>query len=208
MADVSKVQFSLVGRFKAFLPGKKSPYQRLLLEVAPPQANLPATYQIRLGKDLRKKARRELTLQDKVSVIGKLSHKRNGKLKWRATKISKLSVVPMEAQIEAIKGDTRSPEPSPPAKKTSGKSKPLRILVCQKSSCRRRGSVKVAQAMEAEMAARHGSPKVIVQSTGCLKGCKAGPNAVVIPGKKQRQVRHTHLTPKKGRSLIHNILMS
>ncbi len=206
MADKNTASFSLVGRFKAFAPGKKSPYQKLLLEVDPaegadkslPSAS-PAIYQIKLAKPLRKALHHTLQPQDAVSVVGELSYKRNGQPKRRATAISKLSAFQVESQIASQ---------SESSKGASKASKPARVLICQKSSCRKRGSLAVTEAMKQEIAQSHGANQVTIQPTGCLGGCKSGPNAVTVPGKKQRQVKYAHLTPKKGRSLVKNLLLS
>ncbi len=211
MADKNTARFSFVGRFKAFVPGKKSPYQRFLIEVEPTQApdkSLPTAktiiYQIKLPKALRKTLNPTLQPQDTVSVVGELSYKRNGQPKWKATALSKLTSFQRESQRES----QNEPLKSEPLKGVSKLSKPVRILVCQKSSCRKRGSLSVIEAIEQELAQAHDAQKVVVRPTGCLGGCKSGPNAVTVPGKKQRQVKHAHLTPKKGRSLIKNLLLA
>lgn len=77
MADTSATRFCLVGRFLTFLPGEKSPYQGLSMEIAldvnsePPAE--PAECQILLSKDLRRMMYRYLEPQDWVRVVGRRS---------------------------------------------------------------------------------------------------------------------------------------
>ena len=58
-----------------------------------------------------------------------------------------------------------------------------RVLVCQKSDCRKRGGDRLCQALEATLRSRGLEEYVEIQKTGCLKKCKAGPNVVVMPDK-------------------------
>ncbi|XZO01932.1 MAG: (2Fe-2S) ferredoxin domain-containing protein [Microcoleus sp.] len=57
------------------------------------------------------------------------------------------------------------------------------FLVCQKSDCQKRGSGAVCKALENALNCSGLAGEVIVQKTGCLKQCKAGPNIVVMPDK-------------------------
>jgi (2Fe-2S) ferredoxin len=210
MADTSTSQFCLVGRFLAFVPGKKSPYQKLSLAVMPHEASAedpihePVIYQIRLGKDLRKMMYRYLQPQDWVRVVGKqVIDKRDAQLKWKATEIVKLSA----AQVQQIKSTVSSaPLSKTPLPKTRlpNKTKPPRVLICQKSSCRKRGSGAVSRAMEAAM--DQCDRKATIQATGCMKHCKSGPHVVMLSGKKSHQEKYSYVTPEQGRSLIHALL--
>lgn len=72
-----------------------------------------------------------------------------------------------------------NPIPSKPSQQTP----PSKILVCQKSSCRKRGGDKVCHALQQELGDRGLTDQVQIQKTGCLKKCKKGPNVVVLPDK-------------------------
>jgi NADH:ubiquinone oxidoreductase subunit E len=205
MADTSTSQFCLVGRFLTFVPGKKSPYQKLSLAVVPHEASAedpthePVIYQIRLGKDLRKMMYRYLQPQDWVRVVGKqVIDKRDAQLKWKATEIVKLSAAQVQQMKDAVS--------SAPLSKTSlsSKTKTPRVLICQKSSCRKRGSGAVSRAMEAAM--DQCDRKATIQATGCMKHCKSGPHVVMLSGKKSHQEKYSHVTPEQGRSLIRSML--
>ena len=204
VADISAVRFCLVGRFVAFLPGERSPYQRLSLAVlaeAPPDLALdklierpPVEHPLVLSKDLRRMMYRYLEPQDWVRVVGTQAlNRRSGLMEWRAAEISKLSL----GQVEQLKHQMTLPQAATP--------KPTRVLICQQADCRQRGSLAVSQAMRNELhqsgviEAEVGSSETIIQATGCMKRCKVGPN-VVIAGKV-----HTEVTPAQGRSLIQSI---
>lgn len=200
MADMSAAQFCLIGQFLTFLPGEKSPYQKLSLEVARDEGTVnapPVTHQIQLGKDLRRMMYRYLAPQDWVRVVGKqVIDQRSGQMVWRAAEISKLSL----GQVNQLKHQTALP-------RASQSPKPIRVLICQKSDCRQRGSLAVSQAIEAAILQRGdfanaeaGNSKIVIQATGCMKRCQAGPNVVMLPGG-----AHSRVTPEEGRSLIQSI---
>lgn len=204
VAKMSATCFCLTGRFLTFLPGGKSPYQRLLLETVlaenpfnPESSSGPVEYQIVLGKDLRRMMYRYLEPQDWVRVVGRRSlNRRSGLIEWKAAEISKLS----SAQVDQLKHQTTLPA-------ASKSSKPIRVLICQKSDCRQRGSLAVSQAMESAILQRNdsaaadaSSSKIVIQATGCMKRCQAGPNVVMLPGGV-----HTRVTPDEGRSLVQSV---
>ncbi len=212
MADMSATHFCLVGRFLTFLPGKKSPYQKLSLETGSAEdrsslgSSEPVEYQIVLSKDLRRMMYRYLEPQDWVRVVGRrysrgvalpTLNQRSGLMEWKADEISKLS----PNQVDQLKHQTTLP-------KETESPKPIRVLVCQKSDCRQRGSLAVSQAMESAILQRSGSAnaeagssKIVIQATGCMKRCQAGPNVVMLPGG-----CHSRVTPEQGRSLIQSAL--
>jgi (2Fe-2S) ferredoxin len=66
------------------------------------------------------------------------------------------------------------------------KPKTIKIQVCQKGSCRKRGSHAVAQALKASVAETPGA-NIEVESVGCLGACKQGPNLRVLPSKQHYQ---------------------
>lgn len=78
---------------------------------------------------------------------------------------------------------------------------PTKIQVCQGSSCRRRGSDKVCQAMQNYLKQHDLTDTVKIESVKCLHQCKAAPQAIVtsastalIPGKTHyRQIQPTQV---------------
>jgi (2Fe-2S) ferredoxin len=222
LADgTSADRFCSIGRFLRFLPGEKSPYQKLLWEMLDAEGNSSAKsapQQLWLGSNLRKMMYRYLEPHDWIRIVGKqVIDKRSAQLMWKATEISKLS----SAQVNQLKNSQlKNSQPrntqfrddailnsrddsfvSGPLKTAENTDKPVRVLICQKSGCRQRGSVAIAEAMEGAIAQSTCPQKVTVQATGCMKRCKAGPNVVMLPGGSYSQV-----TPAEGLKLIHNRL--
>ncbi|MFM6195729.1 MAG: (2Fe-2S) ferredoxin domain-containing protein [Planktothrix sp.] len=58
-----------------------------------------------------------------------------------------------------------------------------KILICQKSDCRKRGGDAVCKVLQQELVQRGLEEQVTIEKTGCLKKCKSGPNLVILPDK-------------------------
>lgn len=199
MTAMNAAHFCLVGRFLSFLPGEKSPYQKISLAAAlrGDTGNLllapmlstdgSVTHQILLSKDLQRMMYRYLAPQDWIRVVAKEAlDRRSGQMEWKATEISKLSF----SQVDELRRTAVLAKPNKIAK-------PVRVLICQESSCRQKGSVAVSEAITGAIAQAGCSKTVIVQTTGCMKRCKVGPNVVMLPGG-----FHSQATPESGVSLI------
>jgi len=72
------------------------------------------------------------------------------------------------------------------------------ILVCQKSSCCKRGGKAVYQAAQEAVETHELSDRVQVKPTGCMGKCKKGP-CVVMQGNKSR---HLGVVPEQVKELI------
>ncbi|MUL35323.1 (2Fe-2S) ferredoxin domain-containing protein [Gloeocapsopsis dulcis] len=153
--------FTLEGRFLNFIleDGYKPKYLRI--------ASAEGEYWIKPCKELRQQGI-QLTPGDWVQVLGerKLDLK-TGKLKLKAAQVTR--TIPHAPENAA------SPKVVPSKKKAN-------ILVCQKSSCMKRGGTAVCQALQATLSDRGLENEVAIKGTGCLKQCKAGPN-IVMPDK-------------------------
>lgn len=57
------------------------------------------------------------------------------------------------------------------------------ILLCRKSSCRKRGADCVHEAISNAVTERGWQDQITIKTTGCMKKCKAGPNLLVMPDK-------------------------
>jgi (2Fe-2S) ferredoxin len=77
-----------------------------------------------------------------------------------------------------------------------------KVLVCKKSSCWKRGGEAVCQVIE-EMCRDLGD-RVQIQTTGCLKRCKQGPNLVIMPDK----ARYSSVKPQQVPVLLEKHLFS
>lgn len=73
--------------------------------------------------------------------------------------------------------------------------KPAKILICQKSDCRKRGGDQVCALLQQELAQRGLEDRVTIQKTGCLKNCKSGPNIVMLPDKTHYRKVEPHRIP-------------
>lgn len=89
---------------------------------------------------------------------------------------------------------TASSQPSAPKKKT----KKDNILVCQKSSCCKRGGKAVYQAAREAVEKHQLCDQVQVKATGCMGKCKKGPCMVLQTDKS----RHIGVKPEQAQELI------
>ncbi len=154
--------FSIEGRFLGFEVEDNKP-KKLIIATSDGECT------IKLAKTLRYNFQLRLIPGDWVQVSGeKQLDSKTCKLKLKADQI-----IP----------STVSQEPTsvvPPTDKGQAT-----ILVCQKSSCMKRGGKEACQAMQAALEIRGLSEQVSIKGTGCLKDCKAGPNIVMMPDKKR-----------------------
>ena len=156
--------FRIEGRFLNF--ELEEGYKRKYLRLATSEGEC----YVKLAKYLRSPFELNLTPGDWVQVVGekKLNYK-NGKLKLKAEQ-----VIPTTSREHISE-----PVLAQPTKTKTQAS----ILVCQKSSCMKRGGTGVCKALAAALSDRGLENQVAVKGTGCLKQCKAGPNLVVMPDK-------------------------
>ncbi len=212
MPDISEARFCLVGRFLSFQSGEKSPYQKISLAAVlsgETGSSLFAqalstdeleTQQIFLGKDLRRSLYRYLVPQDWIRVIGQqVLNRRSGQMEWQAAEISKLSSSQVdELKRRAVLSDAVATTNANTTKTNT--TKPVRLLICQASDCRQRGSFTASKAIAQAITQADCSARIVVQSTGCMKRCKVGPNVVMLPGG-----CHSQVTPELGVSLIQTL---
>ncbi len=69
------------------------------------------------------------------------------------------------------------------ATSASAHNKPIKIKVCQKSSCCRRGGDRVWQALTDKLQVHDMANRIQLERTGCLGKCKEGPALMVLPEK-------------------------
>ena len=113
----------------------------------------------------------------------------------------KTGILKLKADTVELAASTKvsSIEPLGNEKKgAKSKSKTAKILICQKSSCRKRGGNAVCQILKQELSERNLASQVQVKLTGCLKKCKKGPNLVILPDK----THYTQVSPKQISALL------
>ena len=164
--------FILEGRFLGFLfkDGYKVKYLKILTN--------NREWLIEVSKPLRKEIALDLPVGEWVKVSGRQKYSS----KYPVPKLKADAVAPVNpGQSTADPQRLTSAAPAPKAPlPTAGK-----ILVCGKSDCWKRGGKAVCAALKEELSDRHLDGQVSVQTTGCMKHCKAGPNIVVMPDKKR-----------------------
>ncbi|MGP1386755.1 MAG: (2Fe-2S) ferredoxin domain-containing protein [Thainema sp.] len=78
-----------------------------------------------------------------------------------------------------------------------------RIKVCGKGSCCKRGGGEIFQALRQEVAANPNLQNIEIESTGCLKACKRGPNIKLPSGEIVSFAR-----PEMAKPLLENLANS
>jgi len=120
----------------------------------------------RLALELAKPVRGQAALLvpgDRVEVSGKQTvDERKGSLTRKVTSLQSPRLA-VEAPVPAGVAKSQKPE---------------RVLVCQKSSCCKRGGKQVFAALNEAVAARGLQDRVAVKATGCMDQCKRGPVVV------------------------------
>lgn len=180
-STVSSRDFRMEGEFQGFASGKKSPFKYLWVKTETEDVR------IKLKKSLRMMLFRYLAPGDWVRVMGRQ--------KWDGDEmVLKAEEVVRIAKPESGHLKKTSDRPSQTSKKKP-KAKASKILICQKSSCRKRGGTAVGKMVERSLCELGLSEHVSVKYTGCMDRCKAGPNVVFMPGKAKYTRVKPHTVP-------------
>jgi Thioredoxin-like [2Fe-2S] ferredoxin len=169
MSKTQKSSIHLVGQLEGYEIAKSGKVRSLSLATAEELKQIKLTRSSRL--DLLQGTLNGLISQGIwLEVIGQQKVYPDGTLK--SLKAQQLRVLqdPADTQKPGINQVTTSVKPAAVSSK---------ILICQKSSCRKRGSLAVQHALEQELSDRQLSPQVCVKATGCLKHCSKGPNLII-----------------------------
>lgn len=176
-----KSDFTLSGRFLTYILSKGCNVKGIRL------ATSQGEQYIKLAKALRPACSDVLQPGVWIQVQGcqKVNIK-TGKIKLKA-----------KAIMPALPGSFPISSAQPTLASTSNTQRG-KIRICQKSSCRKRGSKQVLTALNSALKASGQDKEIQLQPMGCIGKCKAGPNLVVLPDK----ARYTGVKPKN----ITNIL--
>ncbi len=140
---------------------------------------------LKLNKELRPLIlENQVTVGSWIAVSGKETYKPNQGTRKR--------------KIYAIEGDSPLAQRSEKPESKPKKVKKEAILVCQKSSCCKRGGKAVYQAAIAAVTTGQLCDRVQVKATGCMGKCKKGP-CLVMQGDKSR---HLGIKPEQVQKLI------
>lgn len=171
--------FSLVGQLLGFII--KDSYKIKYLRIA----FADREYWVKPAKEIREQILETIVPGSWVEVRGmRKQSRKTGKVKLKAN-----SVKPVK--IDNTTSIPVSVSESPPLSKAS-------ILVCQKSSCWKRGGRAICQVLEESLRDRGLADKVQIKLTGCLKQCKQGPNLVMMPDK----ARYCQVRPERIPELL------
>jgi len=156
--------FRVEGKFLGFAGETLGDRKYLQLEIE------TGELQIKLAKEIRVSVPYNLPLHTPIQVIGEQSIDiSKGTLKLKAYQVEVRS---QKSELISTLPNSRLPTPDSSVK----------ILVCQKSSCRKRGT-QLCQALKATLCDRNLQHRVEFKYTGCLKRCSSAPGMMLMPGK-------------------------
>lgn len=166
-------------------------------------------YWVKVAKEIREDIGQILTPGCKLKIAGEQKRSpKTIKVKYKAytvelaenrqtqeVNIQPLTVVNSQSSMSDTALATASQNSLKPAAK---------VLVCKKSSCWKRGGKAVCQVIEDMCRDRDMGDRVQIQTTGCLKRCKQGPNLVIMPDK----ARYSSVKPQQVPVLLEKHLFS
>ena len=184
-------EFCLEGRFLDFVIKDGYKLKGLLLATSEGERYIKLAKHLRAAFDLR------LPAGTWLQVVGERKYDtKTGEVKLKAER-----VMAARAEVETVQDvfpvTTDKPEEKSPVKGKSAKGNT--ILVCQKSSCMKRGGKQLCQALAASISERGLEDQVTIKGTGCMKKCKAGPN-LIMPDK----TRYTKIQAEQVSTLMDN----
>jgi (2Fe-2S) ferredoxin len=155
--QIQDSDFRVEGQFLGFIVEDGHKLKSLKLSTA------QGVYWIKLSKVLRRSLQaKDFQLNDKIVVTG------SGKLDVKTGKLK-------------LKADAVAPQGQESSTLTPTQKAKAKILVCQESSCCKRGAKQVVEALKQTLHDRDLSEHVQVVKTGCMKHCKKGPHIVFMP---------------------------
>jgi hypothetical protein len=192
--------FVLEGRFLEALG--KSPLKPKYLRLATAEGE----QLIKLSKEVRPLVnQKQFPVGTWITVSGRDTYKpKKGKWKRKihaiephqvTTTPSTADLASYTAPLPATKDNKNKDKKN---KKKEKENKKENILVCQKSSCCKRGGKAVYQAAQEAVEKHELHDRVQVKPTGCMGKCKKGP-CVVMQGNKSR---HLGVAPEQVKELI------
>lgn len=165
-------EFCLEGRFLEFIIKDGYKLKGLVLGTS------EGDRYIKLAKHLRHSFDLRLPPGTWLQIVGEKKYdSKTGEVKLKAERVM-ACLKEVERREELL--PTSAEKPKENKKEKSAKSNT--ILVCQKSSCMKRGGKKLCQALAASLSERGLEDQVNIKGTGCMKKCKAGPN-LIMPDK-------------------------
>lgn len=179
-------EFCLEGQFLDFVIKDGYKLKGLLLATSDGEVYIKLAKHLRIAFDLR------LPPGTWLQVVGEKKYDtKTGEFKLKAQ-----GVMAARGEVER-REDVRTIAAEKPQEKSVKSAKKNTILVCQKSSCMKRGGKKLCQALAASISERGLEDQVTIKGTGCMKQCKAGPN-LIMPDK----TRYTKIQAEQVSTLM------
>lgn len=169
-----KIPFELAGQFQGYQFSDRGSLSEIQLETAHGlcQIQLNKACQLKLWQSA---LNQQMQLGDWLLIKGEQSRKKGGVV-YKATDMTSMLPV-IESALNAP--DCMTSQDYNVLQTEFLKTKPTQILVCQKSSCRKRGSQAVQRCLEQTLHDRGLAGLAKIKETGCLKDCSKGPNLVI-----------------------------
>lgn len=165
-------EFCFEGRFLEFIIKDGYKLKGLLLGTS------EGDRYIKLAKHLRHSFDLRLPPGTWLQIVGERKYdSKTGEVKLKAERVM-ACLKEVETREELLPTSAEKPKENKKAKSAKSNT----ILVCQKSSCMKRGGKKLCQALAASLSERGLEDQVTIKGTGCMKKCKAGPN-LIMPDK-------------------------
>ena len=174
-------QLRLEGHFVGFVGKSQDKPKRLEIKTA------MGEYCIKISKNLRSSLGEVLQPGDWIEIAGE--HKyyyKTGELKLKADWV----------EVKAMVASERKERVLPPT--VTGPQNQGSVMLCQKSSCRKRGAGFLCEALKESLCDRGLADQVKIKDTGCMKQCEAGPCMVFLPDK----ARYTNVKSKDVSMLV------
>lgn len=91
--------------------------------------------------------------------------------------------------------------------KSTPKNKPkIKVLVCQKSGCLKKGGRGLCEALGQLLRDRGLEQYVTIERTGCVKCCSAAPNLVIMPGNQKYTEVRLKTLPQIADAIAHSLV--
>ncbi len=171
--------FNLDGTFLEFVGDQPTKAKAIHLEVE------GEVLTIKLRKELRPMLRSRLQPGDYLRCIGRT------KVDGTTNTLKARQVFTLLPPLPKPCSPSQSPNPPSESPAQEGKqphsplhhaTPPLKIQVCHKSGCQKRGGRQLAAALEQALRQRNLQGQVTIQYTGCQKHCSKAPTFTVMPG--------------------------
>ncbi len=175
--------FDLEGTVLGFPDNSRTKVKYLALEVEQEQMT------VILPKELRHPQRLNLQPGDRVRCIGRSRLDTKAKaIELRAYQIFSLPGLIVPQGQESLFLEETAVESHTGVHSSEKSKKPLKILVCRKSGCQKRGGRGLVDALEKLLIDRNLQDKVTIKYTGCQKRCSKAPTLTMPDGRRYDQV--------------------